>query len=280
VLGFISSSAACRDLDPVHASSCCRSSSRACDHKLLRAQLALILCCRRLSCRVVRGGLQAIPREQLKRADALGLAYWQRTATVICAGAAHRVPLWSIPFHRFFKDTSLVVIIACSTCCRNDQGVAQESGVERIRRRAISSAAGLLRVLLLDVAVQPEVGAPLTSRQPRRLAASQFRSKVWRISRAEMAGAARGRTPPCSARKIERSSATRNAPVAAALTTRSRSASQPLRLERRLHLRAGTISSQIRPPFGLAQSMRRSAITAGAHTSRRKRGSRRFAAPE
>jgi general L-amino acid transport system permease protein len=58
--------------------------------KLLRAQIALILFAAAYLAEVVRGGLQAIPKEQYEAADALGLVN-----TII----------------GFFKDTSLVVII-------------------------------------------------------------------------------------------------------------------------------------------------------------------------
>ena len=80
--------------------------------KLLRAQLALICFAAAYLAEVVRGGLQAIPRQQEEAAQALGHGYWQRTWFVILPQA-----LWiAIPplvntFIGFFKDTSLVVII-------------------------------------------------------------------------------------------------------------------------------------------------------------------------
>ena len=44
--------------------------------KLLRAELALVFFAAAYLAEVVRGGLQAIPREQYEMADALGLNYF------------------------------------------------------------------------------------------------------------------------------------------------------------------------------------------------------------
>ena len=61
---------------------------------------------------VVRGGLQAIPRQQEEAAQALGLGYWQRTWFVILPQALRiAIPPLVNTFIGFFKDTSLVVII-------------------------------------------------------------------------------------------------------------------------------------------------------------------------
>src|SRR5206468_1672397 len=80
--------------------------------KLLRAQIALILFAAAYLAEVVRGGLQAIPKEQYEAADALGLTYWQRTGTVILPQALRiAVPPLVNTIIGFFKDTSLVVII-------------------------------------------------------------------------------------------------------------------------------------------------------------------------
>src|SRR5204863_5867779 len=79
--------------------------------KLLRAQIALILFAAAYLAEVVRGGLQAIPKEQYEAADALGLTYWQRTGTVILPQALRiAVPPLVNTIIGFFKDTSLVVI--------------------------------------------------------------------------------------------------------------------------------------------------------------------------
>jgi general L-amino acid transport system permease protein len=80
--------------------------------KLLRAQVALILFAAAYLAEVVRGGLQAIPREQYEAADALGLSYWQRTRTVVLPQALRiAVPPLVSTFIGFFKNTSLVVVI-------------------------------------------------------------------------------------------------------------------------------------------------------------------------
>jgi len=80
--------------------------------KLLRAQIALILFAAAYLAEVVRGGLQAIPKEQYEAADAVGLTYWQKTGTVILPQALRiAVPPLVNTIIGFFKDTSLVVII-------------------------------------------------------------------------------------------------------------------------------------------------------------------------
>ena len=61
---------------------------------------------------VVRGGLQAIPRQQEEAAKALGHSYWQRTWYVILPQALRiAIPPLVNTFIGFFKDTSLVVTI-------------------------------------------------------------------------------------------------------------------------------------------------------------------------
>jgi general L-amino acid transport system permease protein len=80
--------------------------------KLLRAQIALILFAAAYLAEVVRGGLQAIPREQYQMSDALGLTFVQKTAFVILPQALRiAVPPLVNTFIGLFKDTSLVVII-------------------------------------------------------------------------------------------------------------------------------------------------------------------------
>ena len=61
---------------------------------------------------VVRGGLQAIPRQQEEAAKALGHSYWQRTWYVILPQAVRiAIPPLVNTFIGFFKNTSLVVTI-------------------------------------------------------------------------------------------------------------------------------------------------------------------------
>jgi general L-amino acid transport system permease protein len=80
--------------------------------KLLRAQIALALFAAAYLAEVVRGGLQAIPREQYEMADALGLNYFQKTAYVVLPQALRAaLPPLVNTFIGLFKDTSLVVII-------------------------------------------------------------------------------------------------------------------------------------------------------------------------
>jgi general L-amino acid transport system permease protein len=80
--------------------------------KLLRAQVAMICFAAAYLAEVVRGGLQAIPRQQEEAAQALGLSYWQRTWFVILPQALRiAIPPLVNTFIGFFKDTSLVVVI-------------------------------------------------------------------------------------------------------------------------------------------------------------------------
>ena len=80
--------------------------------KLLRAQVAMICFAAAYLAEVVRGGLQAIPRQQEEAAQALGLGYWQRTWFVILPQALRvAIPPLVNTFIGFFKDTSLVVVI-------------------------------------------------------------------------------------------------------------------------------------------------------------------------
>jgi general L-amino acid transport system permease protein len=80
--------------------------------KLLRAQVALVLFAAAYLAEVVRGGLQAIPKEQYEIADALGLSYFQKTFHVILPQALRiAVPPLVNTFVGLFKDTSLVAII-------------------------------------------------------------------------------------------------------------------------------------------------------------------------
>jgi len=80
--------------------------------KLLRAQIAMILFASAYLAEVVRGGLQAIPKDQYDAADALGLTYFQKTAWVVLPQALRiSVPPLVNTFIGFFKDTSLVVVI-------------------------------------------------------------------------------------------------------------------------------------------------------------------------
>ena len=80
--------------------------------KLLRAQIAMILFAAAYLAEVVRGGLQAIPKEQYEAADALGLTYFEKIFSVVLPQALRiSVPPLVNSFIAFLKDTSLVVVI-------------------------------------------------------------------------------------------------------------------------------------------------------------------------
>ena len=80
--------------------------------KLLRAQIAMILFAAAYLAEVIRGGLQAVPRQQEEAAKALGHNYWQRMRLIILPQALRlSIPPLVNTFIGFFKDTSLVIII-------------------------------------------------------------------------------------------------------------------------------------------------------------------------
>jgi general L-amino acid transport system permease protein len=80
--------------------------------KLLRAELALVLFAAAYLAEVVRGGLQAIPKEQYEMADALGFKVYQKYFFVVLPQALRvAVPPLVNTFIGLFKDTSLVVIV-------------------------------------------------------------------------------------------------------------------------------------------------------------------------
>jgi general L-amino acid transport system permease protein len=80
--------------------------------KLLRAGIAMTLFIAAYLAEVVRGGLQAIDREQYDAAAAIGLGYWGQMGFVILPQALRiAVPPLVNTIVAFFKDTSLVLII-------------------------------------------------------------------------------------------------------------------------------------------------------------------------
>jgi general L-amino acid transport system permease protein len=79
---------------------------------LLRALIGVALFAAAYMAEVVRGGLQAIPRDQYEGAIALGLNYWQMMRKVILPQALrHVIPGIVNSFIALFKDTSLVLVI-------------------------------------------------------------------------------------------------------------------------------------------------------------------------
>lgn len=81
--------------------------------KLLRAQIAMIMFFSAYMAEIVRGGLQSIDNGQYEGADSLGLNYYQKMLKVILPQALKVViPPTVNTIIGFFKDTSLLVIIA------------------------------------------------------------------------------------------------------------------------------------------------------------------------
>lgn len=81
--------------------------------KLFRAQVAMIMFFSAYMAEIVRGGLQSIPNGQYECADSLGLNYYQKMRKIILPQALKVViPPTVNTIIGFFKDTSLLVIIA------------------------------------------------------------------------------------------------------------------------------------------------------------------------
>ncbi len=80
--------------------------------KLLRALIGIVMFQAAYMAEVVRGGLQAIPKDQFEAADSLGLSYWQGMVMIILPQAMKLViPGVVNTFIALFKDTSLVLVI-------------------------------------------------------------------------------------------------------------------------------------------------------------------------
>jgi general L-amino acid transport system permease protein len=79
---------------------------------LLRVQVAIILFAGVYIAETVRGGLQAVPREQFEAAQSLGLRYWQIMGLVVVPQALRIViPSLVIIAIGFFQDTALVTVV-------------------------------------------------------------------------------------------------------------------------------------------------------------------------
>jgi general L-amino acid transport system permease protein len=80
---------------------------------LLRVLAGITLFAAANMAEVIRGGLQAVPREQIEAAATLGLSYWQSQRKVVLPQAlAMVVPGLVNNFIAIFKDTSLVTIVS------------------------------------------------------------------------------------------------------------------------------------------------------------------------
>ena len=80
--------------------------------KLLRAQVALVMVIAAYVAEVIRGGLQAIPKDSTEAAASVGLSYWPSTILIVLPQALRvSIPALVNTFIAFFKDTSLVIVI-------------------------------------------------------------------------------------------------------------------------------------------------------------------------
>lgn len=81
-------------------------------NKVLRAQIAMMIFFAAYGAEIVRGGLQAIPAGQYEAAEAIGLAYWQKTRKIILPQALRIViPALMNDIIRAFKNTTFISII-------------------------------------------------------------------------------------------------------------------------------------------------------------------------
>lgn len=80
--------------------------------KSFRAMIGISLFAAAYLAEVIRGGLQAIPREQLKAAEALGLRYWQIQFKIVLPQVFPIIvrPMAGM-YISFFKNTSLISVI-------------------------------------------------------------------------------------------------------------------------------------------------------------------------
>jgi len=80
--------------------------------KLLRALIGITLFQTAYIAEVIRGGLQAVPKEQYEAADAIGLSFTQKMVFIILPQALKiSIPNIVGSFIALFKDTTLVLII-------------------------------------------------------------------------------------------------------------------------------------------------------------------------
>jgi general L-amino acid transport system permease protein len=80
--------------------------------KLIRALVGVIFFSAAYMAEVVRGGLQAVPKEQTEAAEALGMSYWNTMSLVVMPQALKMViPGIVNTFIALFKDTTLVLTI-------------------------------------------------------------------------------------------------------------------------------------------------------------------------
>ena len=129
--------------------------------KLLRAQLAMILFAAAYLAEVVRGGLQAIPRQQEEAALALGLGYWQRAWYVTLPQAlTHRVTAAGQYLYRLLQRHVAGRDHRSVRFSDHDQSLLERTGVDGFRRRSLPiRRLRLFLILLSDVALLPKAGA-------------------------------------------------------------------------------------------------------------------------
>ncbi|MEI6987271.1 MAG: amino acid ABC transporter permease, partial [Rhodospirillaceae bacterium] len=105
--------------------------------KLLRAQIAFIVFASAYLAEVVRGGLQAVAKGQDEAAEALGLGYWRKMASVILPQAlTAAIPSLVNTFIAFFKDTSLVLVIGLFDLLRTAKTALTDAGWHGFFREA------------------------------------------------------------------------------------------------------------------------------------------------
>ena len=126
-----------------------------------RALIALVLFTAAYVAEIVRGGLQAVPREQAEAAQALGLSQFKTTTLIVLPQALRAViPALVGQFISLFKDTSLVFII----------GLIELLGVaDLITKQPEFIAQGLLIETLVFAGFVYWAGSYWMSRESQRL---------------------------------------------------------------------------------------------------------------
>jgi general L-amino acid transport system permease protein len=126
-----------------------------------RALVALVVFTAAYVAEIVRGGLQAVPREQTEAAQALGLSQFKTTTLIVLPQALRAViPALVGQFISLFKDTSLVFII----------GLTELLGVaELITKQPEFLAQGLIIETLVFAGFVYWAGSYWMSRESQRL---------------------------------------------------------------------------------------------------------------
>jgi len=95
---------------------------------------------RRLSWKVIRGGLQAGQWDNTRRPDALGLSYWQKNGLIILPQAIrHVIPPLSETFIALLQRRPVLVMISSSRHADDSDDRHHRSRLAVVQRRGLTS---------------------------------------------------------------------------------------------------------------------------------------------